>query len=329
MRDPKSILVIRRDNIGDLVCTTPLLAALRNRYPQSWIGVLANSYNAPVLAGSPDVDEVFAYRKLKHLGSEESVLAALAGRAAMLWALRRRKLDLAIIAAGAQDTRGEKFARLLSPRRIVRSAPPAAGQHEVERTFSAVRSLGYEGPVPALRVLPAPAPMDRVRSVINQAGLTPPLIGVHISARRVAQRWPAGHFARLVCALHEKHGAATLLFWSPGTEDHPQHPGDDGKAKEVMDLVGSKAALLPCPTAALEDLIAALAQCDAVVCSDGGAMHLAAALGKPVACFFGDSPVDRWRPWGVRHIVLQAPTRGVEDISVEEAVGAASQLLGG
>ncbi|MBM3273219.1 glycosyltransferase family 9 protein, partial [Candidatus Kaiserbacteria bacterium] len=46
---PRRILVIRRDNIGDLICTTPLLAALRKQWPHAWIGVLANSYNAPIL----------------------------------------------------------------------------------------------------------------------------------------------------------------------------------------------------------------------------------------------------------------------------------------
>ena len=34
------ILVVRRDNIGDLVCTTPLFAALRRQYPQAWLGAL-------------------------------------------------------------------------------------------------------------------------------------------------------------------------------------------------------------------------------------------------------------------------------------------------
>ncbi|HRE18743.1 MAG TPA: hypothetical protein PLW86_17010, partial [Rhodocyclaceae bacterium] len=71
-----NILVIRTDNIGDLVCTTPLLSALRQRHPQAWIGVLANSYSAPVLAGNPDVDAVLVYRKAKHLAPGESVLAA-------------------------------------------------------------------------------------------------------------------------------------------------------------------------------------------------------------------------------------------------------------
>ena len=87
------------------------------------------------------------------------------------------------------------------------------------------------------------------------------------------------------------------------------------------------AAPLPYPTLSLPDLIGALSLCDAVVCSDGGAMHLAAGLGKPIACFFGDSPVARWRPWGVPHVVLQSESQRVEDVPVEAAINAASTLL--
>jgi ADP-heptose:LPS heptosyltransferase len=50
------ILVIRRDNIGGLVCRTPLFAALRARYSQAHIAALVNSYNAAVLDGNPHVD---------------------------------------------------------------------------------------------------------------------------------------------------------------------------------------------------------------------------------------------------------------------------------
>src|SRR5260221_14123407 len=63
------ILVIRRDNIGDLILTTPLIHALRRRFPKAWIGALVNSYNARVLEGNADLDEVFIYTKAKHRGS--------------------------------------------------------------------------------------------------------------------------------------------------------------------------------------------------------------------------------------------------------------------
>jgi len=63
------ILVIRRDNIGDLILTTPLIHALRQRFPEAWIGALVNTYNARVLEGNPDLDRVFVYKKTKHRGS--------------------------------------------------------------------------------------------------------------------------------------------------------------------------------------------------------------------------------------------------------------------
>lgn len=327
MTGERGILVIRRDNIGDLVCTTPLLGALRIRYPRAWIGVLTNSYAAPVLDGNPDVDEVFAYRKLKHLNGEEGVLSALAGRVSALWKLRRRGLDLAILAAGIQDSRGERFAKQVHPGRIVTSDAPIPGQHEVERTFTAVRQLGFEGPIPPLRISPSSVAMAQVEGAIRQAGVQRPLIGMHISARRSAQRWSARQFAQLADALNAQFNAAVLLFWSPGAKDHPLHPGDDEKARELMTMVRNPLALMPCPTTELTRLVAGFAHCDAIVCSDGGAMHVAAALGKPIACFFGDSPVERWRPWGVRHLVLKAQSCKVEDVQVGAALDAIGELL--
>jgi len=64
-----------------------------------------------------------------------------------------------------------------------------------------------------------------------------------------------------------------------------------------------------------------------VICSDGGAMHIAAAMGKPVLCFFGDSDATRWHPWGVPYRLLQPPSRDVADVGVESAVAAFDALL--
>jgi ADP-heptose:LPS heptosyltransferase len=328
-REYSSILVIRRDNIGDLVCTTPLLTALRKQYPRAWIGVLANSYNAAVLNGNPDVDAIYAYRKLKHLGPGNGAISALADKVGLMWKLRRRKLDLVVLAAGAQDVHGAQLAKMLVPRRTLLSHAAENDEHEVARTFSAARTLGIEGPIPPLLVSPDKIVVDQVRRAIAHAGLTSthPLVGLHISARRVAQRWPAERFAELAIGLHAQHGAATMLFWAPGPGDRPEHPGDDDKASTILRLAAGRAPVIPWPTAELTGLVAGLATCDAVICSDGGAMHIAAALGKPLLCFFGDSPVDRWRPWGVRHSVLQASSRKVEDISLDEVLGATSLLL--
>ena len=85
----KKILLIRRDNIGDLVCTTPAFAALRKHYPNAQIGALVNSYNAEVLRGNPNVDHVFVYQKLKHAGNLASRFKALNQRLKLIAQLRR------------------------------------------------------------------------------------------------------------------------------------------------------------------------------------------------------------------------------------------------
>ena len=329
------ILVIRRDNIGDLVCTTPLLAALRAQHPQAWIGVLANSYNAPALEGNPHVDAVLAYRKLKHLAPGESAAGALFERLRLLWRLRRRGLDLAVLAAGEEDRRGLSLARQVAARRIVWADAAREGVHEVERVFGAARALGIEGPPPGLTVCAREDALGHARAALRAGSVASaggdaaraPVIGLHISARRPLQRWPGAQFAELARQLHARHAATIMLFWAPGAEDDARHPGDDGKADSIRTGLAGALPLVGYPTRALSELIGGLAACDLVVCADGGAMHLAAGLGRPVVALFGDSPAARWRPWGVPHVVLQPPDGDVRTLAVEDVAQACAGLL--
>jgi len=309
------ILVVRRDNIGDLVCTTPLLTALRRRFPQAWIGCLVNSYNAAVLEGNSDVDAVLAYTKLKHLQPGESALAVLRARLAMLWRLRRQRLDHVVLATA--DARTARLLRWLRPRHLLVAPGGDDGRHEVERVFALGAHLGIAGEIPPLRVVPAAGEVEPARARFPPGALK---VAMHISARRPAQRWPAERFAELARRLP----GSAMLLWSPGPEDHPRHPGDDEKARAVAAAAPGK--VFPYATERLQQLIGALAAADVVICSDGGAAHLAAGLGKPVVCLFGDSSPRRWRPWGVPQRVLQPPSRDVRDISVAEAFSALESL---
>jgi heptosyltransferase-3 len=342
----RRVLVIRRDNIGDLVCTTPLIAALRARFPRAWVGALVNSYNAPVLEGNPDLDAVYSYEKLKHSSGGGALLGTLVGavfeRFHLIRKLRALKLDCAVIATPAHVSRTVTLAAMLRPKAIAGfvdgKCPDAriqlpvpqettAGLHEVEAVYRLAPLLGIDAPVPPLRLVPAADATARARDAIGRAGLTDrKLVGVHLSARRPAQRWPAARYAELIVQLDERFGAASVLLWSPGAQDQPQHPGDDGKAAEVEKLVGTRAALVAYPTVELRDLIGALSVCDAIVCPDGGAMHLAAALGKPIVALFGDSSPERWRPWGVPHRVLRPQSRSLTDLGVEEVLSALAEL---
>jgi heptosyltransferase III len=182
----------------------------------------------------------------------------------------------------------------------------------------------------ALAIVEPPGPARVFADAERVAGIAlpegdGPLIALHISARKPLQRWPIARFAELAHALHAQRGARFLLFWSPGAENHPQHPGDDAQAQQLIALCADL-PLLACPTQRLEELVAGLSRVDRVLCSDGGAMHLAAGLGKPIVCFFGNSDAERWHPWGVAYELLQPASRNVGDVSVREALNALDRL---
>jgi heptosyltransferase III len=340
--DTPKFLVIRRDNIGDLVCTTPLIASLRRHYPQSFIGALVNTYNRDVLAGNPDIDEVFAYTKAKHREEGESLPRVFAERLRLFLKLRRIGIDIAILATPGFQRHSLRFARLTRAKRVlgfverpgegrIELAVPAGAPgalHEAQDIYRLLAPLGITGKPPAAKVFADPQHLQRVRDAFSSrvGAARGPLVALHVSARRPAQRWPAESFADFARVLHRRFGAAFVLLWAPGSASNARHPGDDEKAQSLSQTL-SGIPLLAYPTRSLGELIAALAFCDVVVCSDGGAMHLAAAFAKPIVCFFGDSPPERWHPWGAVHVVLQPETRHVAGISVDEAVQAFERLM--
>lgn len=338
------ILIIRRDNIGDLVCTTPLLATLRAQYPHAHIYALVNSYNLPVLENNQAVDKIFFYTKAKHRRSGQGILSVYWGRLVLLARLWRERIDYVIFASPNAQARMKFSMRIVRPKytigfscaqragktEITMSIPdtPIRPMHEVENVFRLLAPLGIQGGPPRTGVVESRECRLRAQSALASHGLNryDMLIGIHISARKPSQRWPAERFAGLIRKLHEYHKAAFVLLWSPGAADNALHPGDDEKAGMVM-AHSEGLPIAAYPTHDLRDLIAVLSLCDVVICGDGGAMHIAAALDKKILCFFGDSDAVRWRPWAVPHVLLQPPTRDVADISVEEAEAGFRRLL--
>ena len=330
------ILVIRRDNIGDLVCTTPIFSALRQRYPDALICALVNSYNAPVLAQHPNVDRVFVYTKLKHRAPGQSFLRLLWQRQRLHWALKKIGFDYVLL-PNAQP-RVLRLARSFNPHHIfalgdgqsphkkitLLPAIRKGSEHEAQAIFRLLAPLGIEGMPPSCFITADPPAVDKAQSALDAQGHGP-LIALHISARKPSQRWPVARFVALMHILHARHTARFVLLWAPGASNNPLHPGDDEKAQAIQQAA-TDLPIVAYATHTLPELVGALAMCDAVICSDGGAMHLAAGLGKPIVCLFGHSDAWRWHPWGTPYQLLQTDSKDVGDITVEDVAKAFEQL---
>ena len=328
-RSPR-ILVIRRDNIGDLACTTPLLHALRSQMPNAYIVALVTQYNAAVLARNPDLDAVHSYTKAKHRAKGDSLVRIYARRVKQVIALRNERFDWVLLPGGPQASSLRTARWIRAERMLVRDERDGvAGAHEVEQCCNLLSRMGLRYQTPALQLSADPAEGAQIADRMHRKWPKRPrsVIGLHISARKVRQRWPVERFIELARRLHESTKAGLVLLWAPGSSANRLHPGDDEKADAISAALPD-VPLLPVPTARLEALIAALSLCDRLICSDGGAMHLAAALGKPIVSMFGNSDAGRWRPWGVRYELLQPPSRTVTDISVDQVLAAYDRVVG-
>lgn len=336
------ILLIRRDNIGDLALTTPLISALRQRFPHAYLCALVTRYTRAVLDHHPALDRVVAYTKAKHLGPGESVLGCYWERFRLLWELRQQRFDYCLLAAPGYQKRVLPMARWIGAKHVVgfieadklhsslidRPVPWQfnAEQSESEDVWGLAAAFDIDGPPPASTIYPDPHLCNELApavAALRQQGTR--LVGIHISARKPSQRWDGDNFVQLLHRLHTQHSCRFLLFWSPGPANDPRHPGDDEKATAVLQRL-EKIPVLPMPTHGLDQLIAAISLCDDFICADGGAMHLAAALGKPIVCLFGHSSATRWRPWGVPYRLLQTGAMQVSEISVDEVTAAYTDL---
>lgn len=340
------ILIIRRDNIGDLVCTTPAIAALRKHYPDAEIGALVNSYNAEVLKGNPNLNQVFVYQKLKHAGGLVSRFKAVNERMKLIARLRRWKPDVTILAKASYERHGLNFARQISAKNIIGYVPGDLSQakglpdiclatpeftalHEVEAVNGLLGPLGIEDALGPLQVFPD---ANAVAQLKQQLPAATKRIALHISAREPERRWGNDNFVALAKHILEAQpGTQILLFWSPGNADDPHHPGDDAAAWQLIKAISSD-RLLPMPTQNVIELIAALSVCDLFIGTDGGAMHLAVALNKKILALFESLPekLNHWYPWRVRNQVVHSLDAACSDISQNSQVrvNAALDLLG-
>lgn len=123
LSDIERALIIRRDNIGDLLCTTPSLSALRHHLPVAQIAALVNDYNALVLTFNPDVDRVYSDTKAKH--SDATCPFATWREWRLYRELQRGRFGLIIHTNPIPHRRTARLVRFLGGRWHVGMADPA------------------------------------------------------------------------------------------------------------------------------------------------------------------------------------------------------------
>ena len=83
------ILVIRTDKIGDVVLTTPAIAALRKRYPRARITGVVSPVAAEIYCASPHLDS--------HIVLDPALYSGFLGFWRLVRRLRAEKAEVAVV----------------------------------------------------------------------------------------------------------------------------------------------------------------------------------------------------------------------------------------
>src|SRR5438093_10334345 len=104
------VLIIKRDKLGDLLLTTPVLVRLAAALPRAQIHLLANDYNGWVVEGHPALAQTWRYPRIREGGRLR--LAAAAAQIPLAWRLHREHFDWAIVMGGDESHRAIRRAIL-------------------------------------------------------------------------------------------------------------------------------------------------------------------------------------------------------------------------
>jgi ADP-heptose:LPS heptosyltransferase len=334
-----NILVIRLGLLGDMVCTTPMLEAIKKRFPDGRLCLLSNEYNRAVVARNPYIDRVYTYihTKGRQRNPRTGFFASLIDAWRLKRDLKREHFDWIVVCNGGFNKPSVRMAQNLGGKIISATREdgsyeyrvdfPISGlleplEHEIVRTFRLLAPLGIEmETLPQHLTLSADA--ERVahyQKTYPRLPDKPFRLGVHISASEPARQWPIPAFAQLINTLSLAHPSVEILVF--------YGHGQQGQREALTAALHVPVTFMP--PGDIDDLMAGLSLCDMLVCNDGGVLHLAAGLGVPIVGLFEGNPmkIGCWYPWGVAYTCIAAPDGNpVAGIQPPEVVDAVSQLL--
>jgi lipopolysaccharide heptosyltransferase II len=298
------VLLSRLRLIGDVVFTTPLIRAMRRRFPAAHLTYLVEPPAAPLLRGNPHLDELLVLPR-------RPGLARIRDDLAMARTLLRARFDVAIDFHG-----GPRSAFLVcatrAPMRIgyglpgrswiythvVHRSPDLAPRHSVLNQCDLLAPLGIDGCDPAMDPYEMPADTEAITRVdqrLRDIGITPGhhVAVIHVSAGNPFRRWPADSFAALTTELVRRDSRRRVILVSG--------PSDQGAASVVADLarqrLGHAASSVVAGEYDLQELRALVARAAVYIGGDSGPLHVAATTQTPIVELLGPTLPERSRPW--------------------------------
>jgi ADP-heptose:LPS heptosyltransferase len=358
-RAPKRVLIARTIANGDLIMASPLLAALRDAWPDAHLTWVVERRERGCVEASPFLDELLLWDTAywKNLTRRGLYPLFWLREARLARMLRERRYDVFVslqpedwsllprasgapVRVGVFDTFRQYHGATTTSGRtrlythvFTHDELPA---HRTDQYLLPLKALGVAAPAEKRMYLGYTADDRRAADrFLAEHGITGRFVAVAPTTGWPTRNWPGERYAALCDGLAERHGLRAVLLAGPGD-------------REALDAIAAQTKSRPIVAAGafgFRTLAALLARAALLVSGDTGPMHAAAAVGTPYLALFGPTPVAGRAPLvgagrSLAHPVpcgpcdrkrcanAAEPLLCLRKIDVREALSAAAELLG-
>lgn len=319
--DPR-ILVIRRNRMGDMIYTLPLLHALRRHFPQAHLTVACDPAGAAIAQACDALNEVIVLKR-----SWVPWLATIKN------ATRLQNFDWVIAAKGGFDRRLSTLTRLTNAAIRVGFVPradrPSAfytdpvalpenpfDEHQIETLLRLLQPLGVVTVNNFAINLSLTVPEASRQFATLLAPFGPGRLMLINLSSTVKLKFREEDFVALISQILASTDLAIGLVAAPI---------DQSRATELAAQMASERVIAMATPGPL-DLAALLQKAVCLITPEGGAAHLAAAVGTPAVVLWSEGPFKKWHSRGANHVFVHAE-KGEPSIPLEQVWQTLQPLL--
>jgi heptosyltransferase-2 len=316
---PRRLLIVRQHNqMGDMVCATPAIRALRHAFPGAEIALVCAPVNFEVVRHNPDLSRVFVFAQgmWRHPARLIRFLLAVRGFRAEL-AVVLNSVSFSVTSAWIAAASGSRhivggdsrpFGWDVSRHLYSLELPsrPVPDRHAVLHNLAPLQAIGLAPSDLATVVVPSATELASAAALLSELDGAGPLCVLHPGAGKAGNLWPAERFARIAAR-------AVAAGWRVLVLHGPADAGPLERFRASLDGSAVKVA----PRLPVGVCAAVLARADRFLCNDTGLMHVAGAVGTPTVALFGPTDPALWKPLAAQVRALRGEGGDLGRLDVE------------
>ena len=306
------ILILRMGPLGETILTTPVIRALRTRFPKAYIAYMVAPNRKQLVSANPNLDEVITYEICV-----PKLVYGIMKRAFQMAVVLQPTFRLVLHTFLARIPFRVGFETNCCSGRLLHVAVPNnTNQHETRRYLDVVRGIGIQPDSDEPEMFLDDEAQRWADDFLAKFGIDPnrPVIGLNPGTGSVSRRWSKRGFAKIGDLLHRDHNAQILITAGPREGSLPY---------ELADLMACSPLILTGTTPM--QLGAIIQQCHLFISNDTGPMHMSTAVKTPTIALFGSSNPARWGPFWHQHTIIARES--MDEITVHDVLLAAEKHL--